>query len=195
MLDDDGGVRDVRGRPALDAQGGPLAIDPGQEAVAVDESLFGSIQAALQRFEIFNPRPDVRRAAVLKLSNSRDPAAAAVLARVLERGGPSDPRAAEEGGCWLSGRAGGEARHPASLIAPEAALAQPAPRRRGPICRVRGRARGAASLVVHQHPWLSGNFNGVRRGAAPMSLAGHHLPMGVINMAHGEMSDRPTPRT
>ena len=76
MLADDGGVRDLRGRPALDAQGGPLAIDSGQEAVAVDESLFGPIQKALQRLEIFSPKPDVRRAAMLQLSNSRDAAAA-----------------------------------------------------------------------------------------------------------------------
>src|SRR5262249_18011462 len=80
-----GSVRDVRGQPAVDAQGAPMAIESGQEAVAVDESLFGPIQQALQQFEIFSPKPDVRRAAILKLGNSRDPAAAGTLARVLER--------------------------------------------------------------------------------------------------------------
>ena len=201
MLGDDGSVRDVRGRPALDAQGAPAAIDSGQEAVAVDESLFGPIQQALQRFEIFNPKPDVRRAAVLKLSNSRDPAAAAVLARVLEREQVPEIRAlAEEGMAKLRLSAPEPAarREAVRFLAAsrsEAALAQlRALAADDPDPGVRAAAREAQQSLesyIGIRGLVGYLFNGVSLGAVlllmSLGLAITFGLMGVINMAHGEM--------
>jgi urea transport system permease protein len=201
MLGDDGSVRDVRGNPAVDGQGASLAIDSGQEAVAVDESLFGPIQQALQRFEIFSPKPDVRRAAVLKLGNSRDPNAIAVLARVLEREPVPAIRAlAEEGMAKL--RLG--APEPAARIEAvrflarsrsEAALAQLRTlATEDPDPRVRAAAREAQQSLesyIGIRGLVGYLFNGVSLGAVllqmSLGLAITFGLMGVINMAHGEM--------
>jgi urea transport system permease protein len=201
MLGDDGEARDVRGQPAVDAAGAPLAIESGQEAIAVDESLFGPIQQALQRFEIWSPRPDVRRAAVLKLGTSRDPAAAAVLARVLEREQVPEIRGlAEEGIARL--RLGA----PEPMVRVEAVRFLARSRSEAALARLRELAASdpdpgvrAAAREAQQNlesyigiRGLAGYlFNGVSLGAVlllmSLGLAITFGLMGVINMAHGEM--------
>jgi len=201
MLGDDGSVRDARGRPALDAQGSPLAIESGQEPVAMDESLFGLVQGVLQRFEIFSAKPEVRKSAVVKLGNSRDPAAIAVLARALVQEKDPDIRAQlDEGLAKL--RLG--APEPAARIAAvqflarsrsEAALAQ---LRRlasdDPDASVRAAAREAERSLesyIGIRGLLGYLFNGVSLGAVlllmSLGLAVTFGLMGIINMAHGEM--------
>jgi urea transport system permease protein len=201
MLGDDGEARDVRGQPAVDAAGAPLAIESGQEAIAVDESLFGPIQQALQRFEIWSPRPDVRRAAVLKLGTSRDPAAAAVLARVLEQEQVPEIRGlAEEGIARL--RLGA----PEPMVRVEAVRFLARSRSEAALARLRELAASdpdpgvrAAAREAQQNlesyigiRGLAGYlFNGVSLGAVlllmSLGLAITFGLMGVINMAHGEM--------
>jgi urea transport system permease protein len=201
MLSDDGSVHDVRGRPAVDTQGAPLAIESGQEAIAVDESLFGPIQAALQRFEIFSAKPDIRRAAILKLSNTRDPASAAVLGRVLEREqvpeirallvqamaklrlSSAEPAARLEAVRFLAG-----SRSEAALSQLRAlAEADPDP-------GVRAAAREAQQSLesyIGIRGLVGYLFNGVSLGAVlllmSLGLAVTFGLMGIINMAHGEM--------
>jgi urea transport system permease protein len=201
MLGDDGSVRDVRGQPAVDAQGAPVTIESGQEALAVDESLFGRIQQALQRFEIFSPKPDVRKAAILKLGNSRDPAAAAVLARVLEREQVPEIRAlAQEALAKL----GLSASAPAARI--EAVRFLAASRAEAALAQLRTLAasdpdpgvRAAAhdaQRSLESYIGIRGLvgylFNGVSLGAVlllmSLGLAVTFGLMGIINMAHGEM--------
>ena len=201
VLADDGGVRDLRGRPAVDAQGSALAIESGQEAVAVEESLFGLIQQALQRFEIFSPKPEVRRTAVLKLSNSRDPAAVAILARVLEREQVPEIRAfLVEGMAKLrlsspDPVARIEAVRFLAVSRSEAALAQlRALATEDPDAGVRA-AAGEAQRSLESYIGIRGLvgylFNGVSLGAVlllmSLGLAVTFGLMGIINMAHGEM--------
>ena len=201
VLADDGGVRDLRGRPAVDAQGSALAIESGQEAVAVEESLFGLIQQALQRFEIFSPKPDVRRTAVLKLSNSRDPAAVAILARVLGREQVPEIRAfLVEGMAKLrlsspDPAARIEAVRFLAVSRSEAALAQlRALATEDPDAGVRA-AAGEAQRSLESYIGIRGLvgylFNGVSLGAVlllmSLGLAVTFGLMGIINMAHGEM--------
>jgi urea transport system permease protein len=201
MLGDDGKVHDVRGSPALDAQGAPLTIESGQEPVPLDESLFGMVQGVLQRLEIFSTKPEVRKSAVVKLGNSRDPTAVPVLSRALEREALPEIRALlEEGLAKL--RLG--AAEPAARIAAvqflagsrsEAALAQlrslaiddPDP-------GVRAAAR-EAQRSLESYIGIRGLvgylFNGVSLGAVlllmSLGLAVTFGLMGIINMAHGEM--------
>jgi len=201
VLADDGGVRDLRGRPAVDAQGSPLAIESGQEAVAVEESLFGLIQQALQRFEIFSPKPEVRRTAALKLSNSRDPAAVAILARVLEREQVPEIRAfLVEGMAKLrlsspDPAARIEAVRFLAVSRSEAALAQlRALATEDPDAGVRA-AASEAQRSLESYIGIRGLvgylFNGVSLGAVlllmSLGLAVTFGLMGIINMAHGEM--------
>jgi urea transport system permease protein len=201
MLGDDGSVQDARGGPALDAQGGLLAIESGQEPVALDESLFGLVQGVLQRFEIFSAKPEVRKSAVVKLGNSRDPAAIAVLARALAREQDPDIRAQlDEGLAKL--RLG--APEPAARIAAvqflarsrsEAALAQLRNLANDdPDASVRAAAR-EAERSLESYIGIRGLvgylFNGVSLGAVlllmSLGLAVTFGLMGIINMAHGEM--------
>jgi urea transport system permease protein len=201
LLGDDGTVHDVHGRPALDAKGTPLTIESGQEPVPLDESLFGMVQGALQRLEIFSAKPDVRKSAALKLGNSRDPAAIPVLSRALEREIEPDIRALlEEGLAKL--RLG--ATEPAARMAAvqflarsrsEAALGQL--RSLGvedPDPGVRAAAREAQRSLeayIGIRGLVGYLFNGVSLGAVlllmSLGLAVTFGLMGIINMAHGEM--------
>jgi urea transport system permease protein len=201
MLGDDGSVRDVRGQPAVDAGGALLAIESGQEAIPVDEALFGPIQQALQRFEIFSPKPDVRRAAILKLGNSRDLAALPVLARVLERERVPEIRAlAEEAGAKLRLSA------PEPAVRREAVRFLAASRSEAALAQLRALAAGdpdpgvraaahEAQRGLESYIGIRGLvgylFNGVSLGAVlllmSLGLAVTFGLMGIINMAHGEM--------
>jgi urea transport system permease protein len=201
MLGDDGSVHDVRGRPALDAQGAPLTIESGQEPVPLDESLFGMVQSVLQRLEIFSTKADVRKSAAIKLGNSRDPTAVPVLARALERETLPEIRSLlQEGLAKL--RLG--AAEPAARIAAvrflagsrsEAALAQlRSLATDDPDPGVRGAAReGERSLesYIGIRGLVGYLFNGVSLGAVlllmSLGLAVTFGLMGIINMAHGEM--------
>jgi urea transport system permease protein len=201
VLADDGSARDIRGRPAVDAQGAPLAIESGQEAVAVEESLFGPIQQALQRFEIFSPKPDVRKAAALKLGNSRDPAAVSILARVLAREQVPEIRALL---VEVMAKLRLSAPDPAARIEAvrflaasrsEAALAQlRALAAEDPDAGVRT-AASEAQRSLESYIGIRGLvgylFNGVSLGAVlllmSLGLAVTFGLMGIINMAHGEM--------
>jgi urea transport system permease protein len=201
VLADDGSVKDVRGRPAVDAQGAPLVVESGQEPVAVDEALFGPIQQALQRFEIFSPRADVRRAAILKLGNSRDSAALAVLQRVLDREQVPEIRAllAESMAKLRLG-----APEPAARI--EAVRFLAASRSEAALAQLRGLATGdpdpgvraaarEAQQSLESYIGIRGLvgylFNGISLGAVlllmSLGLAVTFGLMGIINMAHGEM--------
>jgi urea transport system permease protein len=201
VLADDGSARDIRGRPAVDAQGAPLAIESGQEAVAVEESLFGPIQQALQRFEIFSPKPDVRKAAALKLANSRDPAAVSILARVLAREQVPEIRA-----LLVEGMAKLRLSAPDPAARIEAVRFLAASRSEAALAQLRALAaedpdagvRTAASEAqrsLESYIGIRGLvgylFNGVSLGAVlllmSLGLAVTFGLMGIINMAHGEM--------
>jgi urea transport system permease protein len=201
VLADDGSARDIRGRPAVDAQGAPLAIESGQEAVAVEESLFGPIQQALQRFEIFSPKPDVRKAAALKLGNSRDPAAVSILARVLAREQVPEIRA-----LLVEGMAKLRLSAPDPAARIEAVRFLAASRSEAALAQLRALAaedpdagvRTAASEAqrsLESYIGIRGLvgylFNGVSLGAVlllmSLGLAVTFGLMGIINMAHGEM--------
>jgi urea transport system permease protein len=201
VLADDGSARDIRGRPAVDAQGAPLAIESGQEAVAVEESLFGPIQQALQRFEIFSPKPDVRKAAALKLANSRDPAAVSILARVLAREQVPEIRA-----LLVEGMAKLRLSTPDPAARIEAVRFLAASRSEAALAQLRALAaedpdagvRTAASEAqrsLESYIGIRGLvgylFNGVSLGAVlllmSLGLAVTFGLMGIINMAHGEM--------
>jgi urea transport system permease protein len=201
VLADDGSARDIRGRPAVDAQGAPLAIESGQEAVAVEESLFGPIQQALQRFEIFSPKADVRKAAALKLGNSRDPAAVSILARVLAREQVPEIRA-----LLVEGMAKLRLSAPDPAARIEAVRFLAASRSEAALAQLRALAaedpdagvRTAASEAqrsLESYIGIRGLvgylFNGVSLGAVlllmSLGLAVTFGLMGIINMAHGEM--------
>ncbi len=156
----------------------------------------------LQRFEIFSPKPEVRRRPFSSWATRGDPAAARRAgARARARAGARDPRPGSGGRGQARAertRGGGAASRPSGLLAAsrsEAALAQlrtlaaddpdPARARRPRAARSRPR-------VVHRPPRshrLPVQRREPGRGAAPMSLglAITFGLMGVINMAHGEM--------
>ena len=201
LLGEDGSVQNIRGRPAVDAQGAPLTIESGQEPVALDESLFGMVQSILQRLEIFSTKAATRKSAALKLGNSRDPTAIPVLSRALGREGQPDIRAVlDEGLAKL--RLG--AAEPAARIAAvqflarsrsEAALAQlRSLTADDPDPGVRAAAR-EAQRSLESYVGIRGLvgylFNGVSLGAVlllmSLGLAVTFGLMGIINMAHGEM--------
>jgi urea transport system permease protein len=201
LLDDDASVKDLHGQPVLDTQGQPVALESGQEAIALEEEHFGRVQRIIERFEVFNPSPDVRRPAAIKLGNSRDLTAIPVLtrARELER----DP---------------GARRIIDDAIA-KLQLGAPDPSTRASAARYFGRLKSEAALgqlhatVAHDsdpavqqaardairaiessvglRSIIGYVFNGVSLGAVllimSLGLAVTFGLMGIINMAHGEM--------
>src|SRR5262249_26320233 len=79
ILGDDGGLRDVAGQ-TVDG-----TLPSGQEAIGLDEKLFGVVQRVLERFEVLSGSREVRRAAAIKLGNSGTPTAIPLLERARER--------------------------------------------------------------------------------------------------------------
>jgi urea transport system permease protein len=201
LLADDGSVTDARGRPLVDAQGTPAALDAGQESVAVDESLFGPIQRALESFAVFGADPEARKAAAFRLGNSTDPGAAAVLGRARaqekdpevraaleeavakQRLASPDPTARVEAVRQLTGaRSEGALGQLRSLAAQDADAAVRAAAQ--DAVRALESYLGLRNLVG----WV---FNGISLGAVllimSLGLAVTFGLMGIINMAHGEM--------
>lgn len=201
VLGDDGAVTDLTGRPVRDARGQPLALEGGQEPVALEERLFGTVQGLLERFELLSPDPKARRAAALRLGNARDGAAYAVLARARARETDPAVRAVLD-----------EALARLELAAPEASARAAAARRLGaersdaalaqlralaaedPDPQVRAAAREAIRAIethVVLRNLVGYAFNGVSLGAVlllmSLGLAVTFGLMGIINMAHGEM--------
>ena len=64
--------------------------------MAVDESLFGPIQRALETFAVFGADPEARKAAAFRLGNSTDAGAAAVMSRARAQAKNPEVRAALE---------------------------------------------------------------------------------------------------
>jgi urea transport system permease protein len=201
MLGDDGSLRDVRGRPVLDDTGQPASLPSGQEAVALEETLFGPVQRVLESFEIFSPKPEVRRSTAMKLGNSRDVSVVPVLTRALEQEKDPGVRAViAEQLAKLQLSASDPAvriaavRHFGSLKS-EAALGQlqrmladeqdPAVKQ-----AVKEAIRNIESYVDIRN-LVGYAFNGVSLGAVllimSLGLAVTFGLMGIINMAHGEM--------
>jgi urea transport system permease protein len=199
LLDDDGALRDLGGQAILDAGGQP--VSPDQEAIALEEHLFGLVQRLLDRLEVFSPDAGARKAAAFKLGNSQDLSAVPVLLKALERERDSGVKAVME-----------EAAARLLLAAPDAATRATAARRLGQLrseaalagLRARleterdGAVRQALEAAVRQIDTFVGLrnlvgylFNGISLGAVllvmSLGLAVTFGLMGIINMAHGEM--------
>ena len=195
ILGDDGGLRDVAGQ----AVAGELAS--GQEAIGLDEKLFGVVQRLLERLEVLSPDRNVRRGAALKLGNAGDLAALPLLTRARERETDPSVRAVLDEALAKLRLASPD---PAARITAvqylgdlksEAAL----PRLRAmltsdPDPGVRQAVKAAIDRI-EVHLTIRGAvgyaFNGVSLGAVllimSLGLAVTFGLMGIINMAHGEM--------
>jgi urea transport system permease protein len=201
MLDDDGSVKDVAGRPVLDPRGQPVSLPSGQEAIPLEEEHFAHVQRILERFEIFGASPDVRKSAALKLGNSRDLTAIPVLERALDLeadGGVK--RVVEEALARLRLSADdaatrAEAARFFGRLKSEAALGQlrsMVAAEQEPVVQqaVRDAIRSIESSVGLRNI-VGYVFNGVSLGAVllimSLGLAVTFGLMGIINMAHGEM--------
>jgi urea transport system permease protein len=201
LLADDGSVTDARGRPVVDGQGKPVALESGQEAVAVDESLFGAIQRVLESFAVFGADPVTRKSAAFRLGNSTDPAAASVLERALAREKDPEVRAAlaeavakqrlaapEPAARVEAVRLLSDARSEAALGQLRSLAAQ------DPDATVRAAAQEAVREIesyLGLRNLVGWVFNGISLGAVllimSLGLAVTFGLMGIINMAHGEM--------
>jgi urea transport system permease protein len=201
LLGDDGGLRDVRGRPVVDAQGRPASLPAGQEAIALEEAHFGLVQRALERFELFSPSPETRKAAAVRLGSGRDPGAAALLARALAAEARPDVKAVIEA-AWARLRLAAPdsatrlaAAQALGRLKSEAALAALQERLAGePDPAVQHAIQDAVRAIesyVGLRSVVGYAFNGVSLGAVlllmSLGLAVTFGLMGVINMAHGEM--------
>jgi urea transport system permease protein len=196
MLADDGSVRDIHNAPLPDA-----ALAGNEEPIALDESLFATVNALLGRFAIFSADPAVRKSAALKLGTGNDPNAAAVLAGALEKETDSGVRAALQ-----------EALARVQLTAGTPEQRIEAIRRLGREKSEAGLAQLRTVLAAERDPAVQATiresikqietyitlrglagyvFNGVSLGAVllimSLGLAVTFGLMGIINMAHGEM--------
>ena len=200
VLGDDAEVADVKGQRVVDARGQPVSLE-GQEAVALEERHFGLVGRLLERFEVLSPNRDARRAAALKLGNSRDASMLPLLARAVERETDAEVRAVlEEGLAKLrlvapDPQARAAAVRHLGRLKSEAALAQlqtMLTEERDPGVR---QAVREAIQTIESHVGFRGivgyAFNGVSLGAVllvmSLGLAVTFGLMGIINMAHGEM--------
>jgi urea transport system permease protein len=181
--------------------GQPAALPTGQEAVALDESLFGVVNRILQRLEVLAENPAVRRTAAFKLGASgdveaipllgralereRDPGVRAVLAEALAKLGLAAPDPAAR---LIAVRAVAEHRSEGALPALRT-LAEHDP---DPGVRTEAAAAVAAldTFLVRRNV-LGYLFNGVSLAAVllimSLGLSVTFGLMGIINMAHGEM--------
>lgn len=201
ILGGDGALKDLQGRPLLDAQRQPASPAPGQEAIALEERLFGLVQRVLERYEVFAPDRATRRSAAFRLGTSRDLSTIPVLIRALKREADPDVKGAIE-----------EALAKLQLRSPD-------PRNRADAADLLGRRGSEAALpqlralldsetdrtvqlsakdaIRRIHSTLAVRnvvgylFNGVSLGAVllimSVGLAVTFGLMGIINMAHGEM--------
>jgi len=201
ILGDDGTLKDPRGQPIVDARGQPVSPDEGEEAIALEERLFGLVQNLLERLEVFSANREARKSAAFKLGNSRDLSAIPVLTKALERDGDPEVKAVIA-----------EALNRLRLSSPEASVRARAAQFLGQAwsessvaeLRVMGEqdqnaevklaARTAVRRIELFLTWrnLAGYlFNGVSLGAVllimSLGLAVTFGLMGIINMAHGEM--------
>jgi len=201
LLADDGGVRTLWGEPSVDAKGQPVAIEPEQEAVGLDESSFGLVNRLLERFAVLSPRREERESAAVKLGNSRDVSAIPLLAAAAERERDPSVRAVLA-----------EARAKLELLSPDAATRAQAVRYLAALRTEVALAQFRAMLAEEQDPAVKSAvreairdiesyvglrnivgyvFNGVSLGAVllimSLGLAVTFGLMGIINMAHGEM--------
>jgi urea transport system permease protein len=201
ILGDDGGVTDVRGQPVRDPEGRAVTLESGEEAVALEEAHFGLVQRILERFEIFGVAPEARRAAAIRLGNSRDPSALSLLTQALaQESQPAVRSAIEEAVAKLELAAADPATRAEAVrrlgrLRSEAAL--------GPLRALLGEepdpavARAARDAVRQIESYVGFRnvvgylFNGLSLGAVllimSLGLAVTFGLMGVINMAHGEM--------
>jgi urea transport system permease protein len=201
ILGDDGALKDLAGQPIVDDRGQPVSPAEGQEAIALEERLFGLVQRLLERLEIFGADREVRKSAAFKLGNSGDVSAMPVLAKALDREADRLVKGAIQ-----------EALNRLSLSSPDAAVRARAAQFLGQswfessLAQLRimaeqdedGEAKQAARAAVRRIElfltWrnLTGYlFNGVSLGAVllimSLGLAVTFGLMGIINMAHGEM--------
>jgi len=200
LLADDASLKDLAGQPVLD-NGQPAQLSSGQEAVTLDESLFGAVQAILQRLEVFAPQAATRRSAAFKLGASGDAAAIPLLTRVLAREKDPGVRATVAEALAKLQLASPD---PASRLAAVQALAQsrseaalPALRAvmaSDPDPRVKGEAGDAIKNLdafLFRRNVLGYFFNGTSLAAVllimSLGLSVTFGLMGIINMAHGEM--------
>jgi len=200
VLGDDGNLKDVHGTPLTDPQGTPLAPAEGEEAIALEEDLFGVVQGVLERLQVFGPSPSGRKTAAFRLGTSQDATAIPILRKARERETDREVRATLD-----------EALAKLGLVSPEPAMQIEAIRLLGQLhaesalARLRGLtsasdtgvAQAAQEAVARIERFLLLRnavgyiFNGVSLGAVlllmSLGLAVTFGLMGIINMAHGEM--------
>ncbi len=201
ILGDDGALKDLAGQPIVDDRGQPVSPAEGQEAIALEERLFGLVQKLLERLEIFGADREVRKSAAFKLGNSGDVSAIPVLAKALDREADRLVKGAIQ-----------EALNRLSLSSPDAAVRARAAQFLGqswfesslaqlrimaeqdPDAEVKRAAQAAVRRMELFLTWrnLAGYlFNGISLGAVllimSLGLAVTFGLMGIINMAHGEM--------
>ena len=201
LLAEDGVLKDLRGQPILDERGQPVAPEVGQEAIVLDEQLFGLVQRILERLEIFSLDREARKSAAFKLGNSGDLSAILVLTKAAGQETDGEVRVVIEEG----------------LAKLQLLTLDPATRMRA--AQTLGRLRSEASLpqlktMVQSEADSQVNqaitksiqsiesfivirnavgylFNGISLGAVlllmSLGLAVTFGLMGIINMAHGEM--------
>jgi urea transport system permease protein len=195
IFGDDGGLRDVAGQTVTGE------LPSGAQAIPLDEKLFGLVQRLLERFEVLSPSPEVRRAAAIRLGNSADPAAVALLTRAREREQEGGIRfVLDEALAKLQlGSADPAARGAAvrylGALKSEAALAQLRAMQGTETDPAVRQAMKQAVEGIESHVGIRSIvgyvFNGVSLGAVllimSLGLAVTFGLMGIINMAHGEM--------
>ncbi|MFZ1059933.1 MAG: urea ABC transporter permease subunit UrtB [Candidatus Rokuibacteriota bacterium] len=201
ILGDDGALKDLAGQPIVDDRGQPVSPAEGQEAIALEERLFGLVQNLLERLEVFGADREARQSAAFKLGNSGDVSAIPVLAKALDREADRQVKGAIQ-----------EALNRLSLSSPDAAVRARAAQFLGQAwfesslaqlrimaeqdedAEAKQAARAAVRRIEVFLTWrnLTGYlFNGVSLGAVllimSLGLAVTFGLMGIINMAHGEM--------
>jgi urea transport system permease protein len=201
VLTDDASVKLLSGAPALDAAGQPVALESGQEAVALEETNFGVVNRLLERFDVLSPKAGVREAAAVKLGNSRDPGMLPLLAAAAEREKDAGVKAVVD-----------EARAKLELLSPDPAVRVRAVRYLASLRTEAALAQFHTMLVEESDPKVKAAvreavrsidsyvgirniigyaFNGVSLGAVllimSLGLSVTFGLMGIINMAHGEM--------
>lgn len=195
ILGDDGSLRDVTGQPVEGTLPG------GQEAIGLDEKLFGVVQRLLERLEVLNPSPEVRRAAATKLGNSGMPSAVPLLERARAREKDAGIRAIID-----------EALAKLQLLSPDPAARSRAVKHLGGLKSEASLSQLRAMLTTEPEPAVRQDikaavdgieshigirnivgyvFNGISLGAVllimSLGLSVTFGLMGIINMAHGEM--------
>jgi urea transport system permease protein len=200
LLADDASLKDLAGQPVLD-NGQPAQLPSGQEAVTLDESLFGAVQAILQRLEVFAPQAATRRSAAFKLGASGDATAIPLLTRALASDKDPGVRATVAEALAKLQLASPD---PTSRLAAVQALSQsrseaalPALRAvtaSDPDARVKaeaGEAIKSLDAFLFRRNVLGYFFNGTSLAAVllimSLGLSVTFGLMGIINMAHGEM--------